>query len=33
MEVRMTEAMVEALKGTPEIPDNLLARLENGAAE
>ena len=33
MEVRMTEEMVGALRGTPEMPDNLLACLENSAAE
>jgi len=33
MEVPMTEEMVEALKGTPEIPDGLLACLKNAEAE
>jgi hypothetical protein len=33
MEVRMTEEMVGALKGTPEIPDSLLACLKNAEAE
>ncbi len=33
MDVPMTEEMVEALKGTPEIPDNLLACLENAQVE
>jgi len=33
MEVPMTGEMVEALKGTPEIPDSLLAGLKNAKAE
>lgn len=33
MEVRMSEEMLEALKATPEIPDNLRARVEGAAAD
>ena len=33
MEVRMSEEMLEALRGTPEIPDNLRARVEGAAAD
>lgn len=32
MRVRMTMAMLKALKATPEIPDNLLACVENAEA-
>ncbi len=33
MEVRMSEEMLVALKATPEIPDNLRARVEGAAAD
>ncbi len=32
MEVRVTEEMLEALKATPEIPDNLRARVDSAEA-